>query len=140
MSEKKENKEYTDPLVKINHQSGMTVPEGFFAEFNARMARELPPIDFEKSGVEEAVKRTFWQRIRPYAYMAAMFGGVWCMMNMFDLVRNDADLSVSNHPVVTAAVDNDMFFNDYVVPSIDDQTLMDELYEEGFDATDFNNN
>lgn len=140
MKDKIENKGYSDPLEKINRDSGMTVPEGYFAEFNARMVRDLPPIDFEKSGMQEAVRRTFWQRVRPYAYMAAMFAGVWCMMNMFDMMRPDADLSVANHPVITAAVDNDMFFNDYVVPSIDDQTLMDELYEEGFDTTDFNNN
>lgn len=140
MKDKIENKGYSDPLKKINHDSGMTVPEGYFAEFNARMVRELPPIDFEKNGVQEAVRRTLWQRVRPYAYMAAMFAGVWCMMNMFNIMRPDADLSVSNNPVITAAVDNDMFFNDYVVPSIDDQTLMDELYEEGFDTTDFNNN
>lgn len=140
MSENSKNKRYSDPLGKINHESGMTVPEGYFAEFNARMVKELPELDFEKREVSEAVKRTLWQRIRPYAYMAAMFAGVWCMMKMFNMMRPEGDLQIENHPVITAAVDNEMFFDDYIVPTIDDQTLMDELYEEGFDTTDFNNN
>ena len=35
---------------------------------------EITPID---------VKPSMWQRVKPFAYMAAMFAGVWCMMSVF---------------------------------------------------------
>lgn len=129
--------ETNDILSKINHQSGMTVPDGYFADFNRRMAAELPPIDFEKGEQTVVVRRNWWQRTRPYIYMAAMFAGVWCMMKMFDMMRPSTGLTLESHPAVTAALSNDEFFNYYVVPTIDDETIYDELYIEGFDTTDF---
>ena len=37
-----------DILNKANHNDGMTVPDGYFADFNKMMAAKLPPIEFEK--------------------------------------------------------------------------------------------
>ncbi len=36
---------------------------------------EITPID---------TKPSMWQRVKPFAYMAAMFAGVWCMMSVFN--------------------------------------------------------
>lgn len=133
------NIKQSDPLAAVNHKSGMTVPEGYFKDFNERMFSQLPPLEFENEHKREVIKRSVWSRIRPYVYMAAMFAGIWCMMNIFRFVGPGSDLSLESHPTVTAAVDNDVYFNDYIAPTIDDQTLMDELYDEGFDTTDFEN-
>ena len=68
--------------------------------------------------------------------MAAMFMGVWCMMKMFDLMRTDSSgLSIDNNPVMTAALKNDHFINEYFLNEgeISDYQLMNELYETGFD-------
>lgn len=126
-----------DILTKINHCDGMTVPEGYFADFKHRMAMQLPTTDFERGESANPAPRTWWQRTRPYVYMAAMFAGVWCMMKMVDMTRQDAGLNIEAHPAVAAAIHNDEFFQDFVVSSVDDQTIYDELYDEGFDTTDF---
>ena len=73
--------------------------------------------------------------MRPYVYLAAMFMGVWCMMKMFDMMRPDTrGLNLDNNPVITAAVGNDYFFNDYVITHGDmsEYQLMEDLYETGY--------
>ena len=47
-------------------------------------------------------------------------------------------MTIETNPGITAAINNDTFFNDYVVPTLDDSALLDDLYEEGFEASDFN--
>ena len=66
-------------LTKYGKNPGFKVPENYFDDFNKRMADMLP--DIEITPVE--VKPTMWQRIKPLAYLAAMFAGVWCMMSIF---------------------------------------------------------
>lgn len=81
---KKEN----DILTKIDHRDGRTVPEGYFEDFATRMAAELPHQSWEDepAAVDTTpAKRTLWEKLRPYVYMAAMFAGVWLMMKMFTI-------------------------------------------------------
>lgn len=66
-------------LNKYGKDPGFKVPENYFADFNQRMTEMLP--DVEITPVD--VKPTMWQRVRPLVYMAAMFAGVWCMMQVF---------------------------------------------------------
>lgn len=122
-----------DILSEINRQSGMTVPEGYFSNFAARMAQTLPEQPWEKPNV---MPRTFWHKVRPYVYMAAMFLGVWCMMKTFDLMRPKSDLSIGNNPILVSAISNDSFFNDYCAREIDETDLYDDLYNQGFDPND----
>lgn len=103
-----------DILEKVNRNDGMTVPDGYFDDFATRMAASLPEMEWEKPSAH-VVPRSFWQKVRPYVYLAAMFMGVWCMMKMFDLMGpNSRGLSFDSNPVITAAVSNDYFVNDYV--------------------------
>lgn len=121
-----------DILSKINHETGMTVPENYFEDFASSMADKLPSQTWEQ---ESAVimPRSFWQKVRPYVYLAAMFMGIWCMMKCFDLMRGDTPLSLENNEQLMSAISNDSFFNDYVTPSINETDIYDELYNEGFD-------
>lgn len=124
-----------DILTKVNRNDGMTVPDGYFENFAAKMAASLPEREWEKPA-PKVMPRSFWQKARPYVYLAAMFMGVWCMMKMFDLMRADSyGLSIENNPVMTAAINNDPFINDYFINECDvnDYQLMEDLYETGFD-------
>lgn len=126
-----------DILTKVNHSDGMTVPEGYFEDFAARMTASLPEREWER-GEPRVVPRSFWQRVRPYVYLAAMFAGVWCMMNIFDFVRTGAGLGVETSATLAAAMDNDHFISDYFVnEGGDEYTLMEELYEDGFTPVAF---
>lgn len=115
-------------LDQVNRRSGMTVPDGYFAEFASRMAASLPEQEWESAAPKIEVHRSVWQTIRPYVYMAAMFLGVWLMMNMFDFVRPSADLTVERNPVLAEAVSNDSFINEYFLDNADEADLMDDLW------------
>jgi len=131
------NERMEDILTKIKRNDGMTVPDGYFEDFASRMAASLPEREWEKAR-PEVMPRSIWQRVRPYVYLAAMFMGVWCMMKMFDLMRTDSTgLSIENNPVMTAALRNDHFINEYFIREgdVSDYQLMEELYETGFDPS-----
>lgn len=120
-------------------KAGMTVPENFFKDFNSRMAAQLPHQNWESSSRDSepvVLRRTTWQKIRPYVYLAAMFAGIWCMMKMFDLMKPASRLDIANNPVLLSAIDNDAFYYDYCVPDITDDDLYEDLYEQGVDPAE----
>jgi hypothetical protein len=128
-------REINDILQQADRRDGMTVPDGFFADFAAKMEREIdarPAPEWE-----EPAPRTFWQKVRPYVYMAAMFAGIWCMLQMFNVVGGgSAPISPSNNPVLAAAVTDDNFLYDNNYIDVDDYDLYDQLYEQGFSPSD----
>lgn len=126
-----------DILSQVNHRQGLTVPDGYFDDFNKRMAEMLPPMEWEQPAAAES-RKSFWMKIRPYCYMAAMFAGVWLMMTMFDMMRpaDGTNLNIDKNPVLTAAVENENFMSDYYLQEFDDYDLMEEMVDEG-SAADF---
>ncbi len=123
----------TDILNRLNRNDGMTVPEGFFADFNQRMAQALPERP-ELTAPTPYLPRTVWQRIRPYVYMAAMFAGVWCMLKMFSLMGDTGKQPLEANPIVAEAFENDNFVNDYIISDLNQWDVYDQLMEEGIDA------
>ena len=124
-----------EDFPKISRSDGLTVPPGYFEDFNKRMIASLPtrPWEEEKPRV---LPRTWFQRVKPYLYMAAMFLGIWCMMKMFDLMRPHTDLSsIADNPVLANAINNDTFFYDYCASEVEESDLIDALYEEGVDPS-----
>ena len=67
-------------LTKYGKDSGFKVPENYFADFNQRMADMLPEVEITPVDV----KPTLWQRVKPLAYLAAMFAGLWCMLSVLN--------------------------------------------------------
>lgn len=85
----------------------------------------------KQKAAEISERQRLWLRVRPYAYMAAMFAGIFCMMKMFDMMRSpSADLNIDNYPAVTAAIDNGVLDND-IINSVDDNEIIESLYETG---------
>lgn len=120
-------KETNDILDKIDRRSGMTVPEGYFEAFVAKMSESLPArVDMPV----EQPRRSFWHKVRPYTYMAAMFAGIWCMMKMFGLMSGPApDLTdINNYPGVVTALSDASFVNDCIYPEVDQYEIMEEFY------------
>lgn len=123
---------HQDILSEINHHDGMTVPDGFFDAFNKQMAENLPIQEWENPK-PNIMPRSFWQRVRPYVYMAAMFMGIWCMMKTFDLMRGDSPIAIEKNTELVSAINNDAFFNDYFTPAVSETDVYDDLYNDGFD-------
>ena len=72
-------------LEKLGKDPGFIVPDNFFDDFNKKMAESLPEVK-----ITEEEKPTMWVKVRPFIYMAAMFAGVWLMMNIFSLGKSSA--------------------------------------------------
>lgn len=132
-------KNESDILTKLGNDSGMKVPEGYFADFASRMAKELPAQDFENEQSSKVLPRSRWQQMRPYIYLAAMFMGIWCMMKMFNLMQqSDANLSIDNNPALISALNDDAFAEDfYYEEYIDDYEILEDMYDEGVNTSDF---
>lgn len=127
-------KEEKDILKTIGRSDGMTVPDGYFADFAKRMAAELPERpELAAMGVARA-PRTLWARVKPYVYMAAMFAGVWCMLKMFTSVAGSQQLTpMESNPVMAEAFGNEDFMNTYVYDEFSDRDVMDQMLEDGLD-------
>lgn len=126
-----------DILSEIDRRSGMTVPEGYFDDFAARMATLLPDKQPEALA-PPTPKRKLMMRWRPYIYMAAMFAGIWCMMKMFSLMGDKStDLSIDNYPGVITALSNDNFVKDYVYPDFNEYDIIEDLSSQGISPDDF---
>lgn len=68
----------SDILSKIGGDAGFRTPSGYFDNLAERIDASLP----EKQ-ILPAKRPTRWQRVRPFVYLAAMFAGIWCMMQIF---------------------------------------------------------
>ncbi|MDE6301425.1 MAG: hypothetical protein K2M19_06880 [Muribaculaceae bacterium] len=123
-----------DILSRADHRDGMTVPEGYFEQFTARMTARLPERP-ELTAPDNRLQppASLWQRVRPYVYMAAMFAGVWCMLRMFTLMTAENPQPLESNPVIAEALGNDSFVDDYVFGDLNQWDLYDDLMESGFD-------
>lgn len=126
-----------DILTRLNHKDGMTVPEGYFDDFTRRMMAQLPDRPELTQPASATLPRTWWQRVRPYVYMAAMFAGVWCMLKMFTLMSSDGRQPLETNPIMAEAFGNDTFVNEYVIDDISQWDIYDEMMEDGIDAAAF---
>jgi hypothetical protein len=131
-------KQNSDILEKIDRRSGMTVPEGYFADFASRMQAQLP----EQEAATEAkiVKPGAWQRFRPYIYMAAMFCGVWLMMWIFNDISKKTSQSMIDNPVIAKVLESDKFYDYYAIDEVDDYTMLQDMYDDGVTLANFAQN
>lgn len=127
------NRERHDILDRLPRTDGMTVPEGYFDTFAALMMERLP----QKPVAKAPVKRTLWMKVRPYAYMAAMFGGVWLMMWMFnDIAGTPSYKRMADNPAIARVLATDQVYQ-YYDTDVDEYDLLEELYEDGYTPASF---
>lgn len=136
MSNRKEN--ILDKATRMglqNPSAGMSVPEGYFDGFAQSMMSKLPYREEleNPAAVREAERpRTLWQKVRPYVYMAAMFAGVWCMLQMFTSLSAGHSLKpMSDNPVLAKALSSDEFMKDYIYDDLNSWEILDEMVEDG---------
>ena len=106
-------------LNKYGKDPGFKVPENYFEDFNKRMVDMLP--DVEITPVD--VKPTMWQRIKPLVYMAAMFAGVWCMIQVFSNFTNSGNLD-SVRAVAEKLQDNKENVDDFIMSGVSDYDIL----------------
>jgi hypothetical protein len=65
-------------LNEIGKTNPFKVPEGYFERFSEGLMSQLP-----ERTVEEPKVLGLWEKVRPWVYMAAMFGGIMLMFEIF---------------------------------------------------------
>lgn len=121
-------KEDSKILDKLGKDPGFTVPENYFENFASGLMDSLPEVK-----ISEEEKPTFWVRIRPFVYMAAMFAGIWLMMNIFTVgKKSSADMRQMSSQLSNSlpAINNVEDFMDYEGYSEYDLLYEDSLYME----------
>lgn len=122
-------KEKNDILSTIGKDSGFKVPENYFSDFAEKMAKSLPHQE-----IQPIPQPTRWQRVRPFVYMAAMFAGIWCMMQIFNGISSK-DKGIYN-PEIVAGFQNEANVDDFMLHG--DISEYDILtYEDSVAAEDF---
>lgn len=121
-------KEKKEILSKLSKETGFTVPENYFSDFAKNMEISLP----EKRFVDE-LPPTTWQRVRTYVYMAAMFLGIWCMMNIFGTVMSE---DLQEEDAITAETNEleNEYFQEYILTNgFSEYDLYLALEESGYE-------
>ena len=122
-------KEKNDILSTIGKDSGFKVPENYFSDFAEKMAKSLPDQE-----IQPIPQPTRWKRVRPFVYMAAMFAGIWCMMQIFNGISSK-DKGIYN-PEIVAGFQNEANVDDFMLHG--DVSEYDILtYEDSVAAEDF---
>ena len=64
-----------------------------------------------------------WQRIKPLVYMAAMFAGVWCMIQVFSNFTNSGNLD-SVRAVAEKLQDDKDNVDDFIMSGVSDYDIL----------------
>lgn len=89
---------------KFGTRGGMTTPKGYFESLSVQVIDNLP----EYPVAPKIVPLSRWQRIKPYAYLAAMFAGIWLMMQVYhDVLTRSTQVNMENPPAMISQAAND---------------------------------
>lgn len=118
---------------KFGTDTGFRVPDGYFDHVFTEIDSKLP----EHPGLRKRVPLSRWQRIKPYVYLAAMFGGIWCTMKMISMMSDTKQevISLDNPPelVAQAMETPEVVAQVYSTPSvvlIDDEDIESYSYSD----------
>ena len=110
-------KKKDDILQQVGGKTGYKVPDGYFEQFTARMTEQLPERQLPKPEIV-----TTWHKLRPYIYLAAMFAGIWLMLQVFVAPVVEADKAM------TASVEHEEDLEEYMLYSMDEYTVFETFY------------
>lgn len=129
-------------LTRAARRDGFQAPEGYFDSFAERMAAQLPArpeLDDPTLAVAAPKRGRLWQTVRPYAYMAAMFAGVWCMLKVFTMMGGTENhgLTIDSNPDLARAAANSTFIDEYVIDNISSRDVYDAMVEDSIAVYSF---
>lgn len=118
-------KEEEKLIGKYGRKGIWSVPDGYFETVRIEIEAKLP----EYPAKPQPVQLSLWKRVKPYAYLAAMFAGIWCMMQVFHGVSGVGSLNLDNPPEQIAAYMSDPEISEPFTTqaSISDVELIDEV-------------
>ena len=122
-------KEESKILDKLGKDPGFKVPENYFADFNSKLIESLPEVK-----ITEEVKPSMWLKVRPFVYMAAMFAGIWLMMNIFTVGKKSSATMQQRKAQISAGLENEKIAEEFIDYGFSEYDYMmtyeDSLYME----------
>ena len=110
---------------KVGKKLPYTVPEGYFKSFKQGIMEKLPEYP-EKPKQKDL---TVWHKIRPYIYLAAMFAGIWCMMQVFHHVSTASQQRTDEYAFASFEPDSyDLYVDDSEGQDLELQDEVTSLY------------
>lgn len=114
---------------KLKEKVGTTlpyrVPEGYFKSFKKGVMDSLP--EYPEKPKERNISK--WQRIKPYVYLAAMFVGIWCMMQVFHHISNVPQRNANEYIATNYELDSyDLYIDDSEGEDLEIQDEVTNLY------------
>ena len=107
------------------------VPDNYFAHFNEEIMNLLPEKEFKAR-----VKVTLWDRTKPWVYMAAMFLGLYLIINFLTNNNNEASAIkepiVAEHAIQNEAVPGNYWSTVHITEEEFYEYLEDQLIDDGF--------
>lgn len=107
-----------DKIIRMcGKENPFKVPEGYFEAFTERLMKSLPAVE---TPAAKAVRITLWQRVKPWLYMAAMFGGLIAGFRLIAGGGGDTQLPDSEarnrymDEYIESVIDNSMM-DDYTI-------------------------
>ncbi len=120
---------------KFGNESPWLVPDDYFDNLPERIVASLPAEDPEPAVTFSDLSR--WQKIKPYVYLAAMFAGIWLMVNMFTRVSGLETLSLDNPPENIAMIMAEHDPSDLINASVSSLSDIDLEMEVGSEYDSF---
>jgi hypothetical protein len=90
-------------LESIGNKNPFTVPEGYFEGLTEQIMSRLPERVSESEQPASA-----WERMKPWLYMAAMFAGLYLMINLFTQIG-----APKATPALTSSADIEEYYRFY---------------------------
>ena len=109
----KKMKQEDDLLKKVGTQNPFKVPDNYFENFNKNILKNLP----EKNIMPEN-EIIFWDKVKTWIYMAAMFAGIMLMFKMFNNISENNQTANNKKITPIEAIDNNS-----AMPDISDQYI-----------------
>lgn len=109
--------------TKLGTKNPFRTPEAYFDTFTERLMQQLPEQPEAQPAKLSAVQQppaTLFTRIKPYLYLAAMFGGLYFGIHVF---KYQASLHTVATPTATAT---STFVTDEYVDDLCNFAMMDE--------------
>lgn len=118
-----------DKLVdRFGRKGPWSVPEGYFESVRNEITAKLP----EYPEAPKPLPLSRWQRVKPYVYLAAMFAGIWCMMQMFHHISSGmGSVNLDNPPEQLAQIMSDPEMTEIYLAGehVSDEELINDVSE-----------
>lgn len=114
-------KEEDKLLKKVGTGNPFTVPEGYFDHLTSEVMNTLPE---QKTPRFEMKKTTKWDRVKPWAYMAAMFVGAALIIKVASYNPNPfEDKQIAG--TEATVMDSEVVYDGYIDYAVN-QSMMDD--------------